>query len=104
MYKRMKKKRINNLANPMEVPFSPNIEWAKDYMSDSIANGKKFCSLNIIDQYNRKWLEIAINHTIPSRKVNEILQRTIDEHGKPFGIRTDNGPELISCLFQTWLD
>jgi putative transposase len=104
LYKRMKKKRINNPANPIEVPFSPNIEWAMDFMSDSLANGKKFRTLNIIDQYNRKCLEIAINHTLTSRKVIEILQRTIEEHGKPFGIRTDNGPEFTSCLFQTWLD
>lgn len=61
LYKRMKKKRINNPANPIEVPYSPNIEWAMDFMSDSLANGKKFRTLNIIDQYNRKCLEIAIS-------------------------------------------
>jgi putative transposase len=75
LYKRMKKKRINNPANPIEVPYY--VEWAMDFMSDSLANGKKFRTLNIIDQYNRKCLEIAISYTLPSRKV--ILQRTIDE-------------------------
>ena len=34
----------------------------------------------------------------------EILERTIAEHGIPLGIRTDNGPEFTSCLFQSWLD
>lgn len=94
LYKRMKKKRINNPANPIEVPYGPNVEWAMDFMSDSLANGKKFRTLNIIDQYNRKCLEIAISYTLPSRKVIEILQRTIDEYGKPLGIRTDNGPGI----------
>ena len=92
LYKRMKKKRINNPANPIEVPYGPNLEWAMDFMSDSLANGKKFRTLNIIDQYNRKCLEIAISYTLPSRKVIEILQRTINEYGKPLEIRTDNGP------------
>jgi len=104
LYKRMKKKRINNSANPIEVPYGPNVEWAMDFMSDSLANGKKFRTLNIIDQYNRKCLEIAISYTLPSRKVIEILKRTIDEYGKPLGIRTDNGPEFTSCIFQSWLD
>lgn len=104
LYKRMKKKRFDNPANPIEVPLRPNIEWAMDFMSDSLANGRKFRTLNIIDQYNRKCLEIAISISMPSTKVIEILKRTIKEHGKPLGIRTDNGPEFISLLFQDWLD
>jgi putative transposase len=104
LYKRMKKKRIDNPANPIEVPLAPNVEWAMDFMSDSLASGKKFRTLNIVDQYNRKCLEIGINFSLPSRKVIEILERTIDEYGKPLGIRTDNGPEFTSCLFQNWLD
>jgi putative transposase len=100
----MKKRRVDNPANPIEVPLAPNVEWALDFMSDSLANGKKFRTLNIVDQYNRKCLEIGINFTLPSRKVIEILERTIDEYGKPLGIRTDNGPEFTSSLFQNWLD
>lgn len=104
LYKRMKKRRLDNPANPIAVPSGPNVEWAIDFMSDSLANGKKFRTLNIIDQFNRKCLEIAISYTLPSRKVIEILQRTIDEHGKPLGIRTDNGPEFTSGEFRNWLD
>jgi putative transposase len=103
-YKRMKKRRIDNPANPIEVPLAANVEWAMDFMSDSLASGKKFRTLNIVDQYNRKCIEIGINYSLPSRKVIEILERTIIEHGKPLGIRTDNGPEFTSCLFQNWLD
>ena len=104
LYKRMKKRRIEHPANPIEVPLSPNVEWAMDFMSDSLVNGKKFRTLNIIDQYNRKCLEIGINFSMPSSKVIEILERTIAEYGKPLGIRTDNGPEFTSYLFQQWLD
>ena len=100
----MKKKRCDNPANPIEVPMDSNLEWAMDFISDSLSNEKKFRTLNIIDQYNRKCLEIAIAYSFPSRKVIEILQRTIDEYGKPMGIRTDNGPEFTSYLFQNWLD
>ena len=104
LYKRMKKKRTDNPANPIEVPLKPNVEWAMDFISDSLTNGRKVRTLNIIDQYNRKCLEIAIGFSMPSRKVIEILQRTIDEHGKPLGIRTDNGPEFTSVVFQGWLE
>ena len=104
LYKRLKKRRVNNPANPVEVPYFPNVEWAMDFMSDSLANGIKIKTLNIIDQYNRKCLDIAISVSMPARKVIEVLQRTIAENGKPAGIRTDNGPEFTSFLFQNWLD
>ena len=103
LYKRMKNKRLDNPSNPIEVPLAPNVEWAIDFMSDSLANGRKFRTLNIIDQYNRKCLNIAIDFNLPSNKVIQIIQQTIDEHGKPCGIRTDNGPEFTSSLFQEWL-
>ena len=103
LYKRMKKRRIDNPANPIEVPFAPNVEWAIDFMSDALSNGKKIRTLNVIDQYNRKCLEIGINFSLPSRKVIKTLERTIDESGKPMGIRTDNGPEFTSYEFQNWL-
>ncbi len=41
LYKRMKKRRIDNPANPIEVPLAANVEWAMDFMSDSLASGKK---------------------------------------------------------------
>lgn len=104
LFKRMKKKRMDNPANPIEVPLAPNEEWAMDFMSDSLSNGRKFRTLNIIDQFNRKSLEIAISYSFPARKVIEILQRVIAEHGKPKAIRTANGPEFTSDVFQTWME
>ncbi len=71
-----------------------------DFMSDSLSNGRSFRTLNIIDQYNRKCLEISISFSLPSRKVIKSLERTVEEHGKPLGIRTDNGPEFTSCALQ----
>jgi len=103
LYKRMKNRRVDNPANPIEVPLAPNIEWAMDFMSDSLANGRRIRTLNIIDQYNRKCLQIAIGFSMPSKKVIEIVQRAIDEHGKPEGIRTDNGSEFTSGIFQDWM-
>lgn len=32
------------------------------------------------------------------------FERIIEKHGKPKRIRTDNGPEFTSNLFQQWLD
>lgn len=101
--KRVPKKRVKIEPNPIVIPDSPNKEWAIDFMSDTLNNGNKFRTLNIIDHFNRKCLGIGVKRSIPAKSVIEILQRAIDEYGKPEGIRTDNGPEFTSKLFQLWL-
>lgn len=104
LYKRHKRKRFDNPANPISVPLEKNQEWAMDFMSDALANGSKIRTLNIIDQFNRKCISIEIERSFPSRKVIEAVKRAIHEHGKPKGIRTDNGPEFTSHVFQQWLE
>lgn len=104
LYKRHKRKRFDNPANPISVPLEKNQEWAMDFMSDALANGSKIRTLNIIDQFNRKCVSIEIERSFPSRKVIEAVKRAIQEHGKPKGIRTDNGPEFTSHVFQQWLE
>lgn len=104
LYKRHKRKRFDNPANPVSVPLEKNQEWAMDFMSDALANGSKIRTLNIVDQYNRKCVSIEIERSFPSRRVIEVVKRAINEHGKPKGIRTDNGPEFTSHVFQQWLE
>lgn len=99
LYKRMKRKRFDNPANPIAVPLERNEEWAMDFMSDALARGSRFRTLNIVDQYNRKCLGIDARTSMPSRAVIHFLERMIEKHGKPKGIRTDNGPEFTSGLF-----
>lgn len=103
LYKRMKRKRFDNPANPIEIPIKPNVEWAMDFMSDALINGKKMRTLNIIDHYNRKCIGIEISYSMPSSRVIQVLAKAIESHGKPEGIRTDNGPEFISKELQGWL-
>lgn len=103
LYKRMKRKRFDNPANPIEIPLKPNVEWAMDFMSDALINGKKMRTLNIIDHYNRKCIGIEISYSMPSSRVIQVLAKAIEKHGKPEGIRTDNGPEFISKELQGWL-
>src|SRR5690606_40094895 len=50
LYKRMKRKRLDNPANPIQVPLEKNEEWAMDFMSDSLARAGRFRTLNLVDQ------------------------------------------------------
>lgn len=101
--KRLKRRVKNNPANPIEIPMEKNQEWALDFMSDALADGRRIRTLNIVDHYNRQCMGINIGFNMPSRIVIQFLERVIEASGKPKRIRTDNGPEFRSKLFQKWL-
>lgn len=97
--KRMK----NNPANPIIIPLVRNEEWAIDFMSDTLVNGRRFRTFNVIDHYNRQCYGILNSFSIPARKATAFLDRLIEMYGKPKRIRGDNGPELMAKWFKTWL-
>jgi len=62
--KRKYKRRLpRRSAVTLEEPSSANQVWSMDFMSDSLQHGRRFRTLNIIDDYNRElcWLEVAIS-------------------------------------------
>lgn len=98
------RKRIkDNPANPIEIPFNRNEEWAIDFMSDALLNGRRIRTLNVVDHYNRECMGIKIAFNLPSQAVINYLEERLELQGKPKAIRTDNGPEFRSKLFQKWL-
>lgn len=103
LFKRMKKRIVNNPSNPIVIPNAKNEEWAMDFMSDVLSNDKKIRTLNVIDHYHRYCIGIHVRHNYPAIRVIETMERLIEEYGTPKRIRTDNGPEFTSKKFQKWL-
>lgn len=101
--KRLRRRIKDNPANPISIPLEKNQEWAMDFMSDALINGRRIRTLNIIDHYNRQCMGISIGFNMPAVVVIQYLERVIEKHGKPCRIRTDNGPEFRSKAFQKWL-
>jgi putative transposase len=101
--KKLRRRIKDNPKNPIEVTMQANIEWAIDFMSDSLVNGRVVRTLNVIDHYNRECKGIIIKHSFPAVRVIEFMEEIISVHGKPNKIRTDNGPEFTSKQFQLWM-
>lgn len=101
--KKLKRRMHYNPANPIEIPIEANHEWAIDFMSDALIDGRKFRTLNIIDQYNRKCMGIKAGMNFPARVVTAELEKVMEKYGRPKAIRTDNGPEFTSRVFQKWM-
>ena len=71
-------------------------------MSDSLANGRTFRTLNVIDDFNREALWIEVDTSLPAERVIQVLEILLLGRVAPQQIRMDNGPELISKRLENW--
>jgi putative transposase len=96
--RRIKRDRPDELSEPIAI----NQVWSVDFMSDSLNDGRKFRTFNVLDDYNREGLGIEVDFSLPSQRVIRTLERIIEWRGKPLAIRCDNGPEYISQQLINW--
>ncbi len=87
---------------PLDQAQKPNDCWSLDFMSDSLANGRPYRTLNVIDDFNRESLAIEIDHSLPSERVVRVLDQVAEDRGYPKKLRSDNGPELIAATLERW--
>jgi putative transposase len=73
-----------------------------DFMSDALECGRKFRTLNVLDDFNRESLAIEIDFSLPAERVIRVLEQVAMVRGYPVFIRVDNGPELISQRLLEW--
>jgi putative transposase len=92
------------IKQPLGVLTPANQMWSLDFISDSQVDGRKFRLFNVTDDYNRESLAIYVDTSLPSLRVNSVLQRIIEQRGEPANICSDNGPEFISHQLQQWCE
>ena len=71
-------------------------------MHDALYCGRKFRTLNVIDEANREALAIEIDSSLPSARVIRLMEQLAEMNGLPAAIRCDNGTELTSHAFTDW--
>jgi putative transposase len=101
--RRRKGKRFRAAARvPMVLPTRANQMWTMDFTRDSLASGRKFRTLNLMDGYTREALCIEVDTSLPGLRVVQVLERVAEERGLPEAIQVDNGPEFISRVVDQW--
>ena len=102
--RRAKKRLPERVKQELSLPDAPNQMWSLDFMSDALTDGRKFRVLNIIDDFNRESLKIEVDTSLPALRVQRALDEIVKLRGLPANIRSDNGPEFISHLMQSWCE
>lgn len=100
--RRSKRRVPARLRQPLVAPRVLNEVWALDFMTDALYGGRKFRTLNVLDEGNREALAIEVAISIPSVRVIRVLEELMAVHGRPVAFRLDNGPELTSEMFVAW--
>lgn len=101
--RRKAKKRLpERVKQPLLKLTAPNRVWSMDFVSDSLYSGRRYRLLNVIDEFNRELLDVAVDTSLPAVRVIKTLERICEWRGCPRAIRVDNGPEFISHKLETW--
>jgi putative transposase len=100
--RRTKKRLPVRLRHPLVVVPQPNAVWAVDFMSDTLYGGRRFRTLNILDEGVREGLAIETDTSLPAERVIRVLEQVLSWRGCPKALRLDNGPELLADRFMTW--
>lgn len=105
--RRLRKRLPESVRQPLPKATACNCCWSLDFTapadrSDSLADGRKFRTLNVIDDYNREVLGVEVDYSLPAGRVLRLLDNLVERYGKPTRLRSDNGPEFISQVLQDW--
>lgn len=104
-HRRKTKKRLNDrVPQPLEVPAQPNKVWSLDFMHDTLYVGRRFRTLNVLDEGVRELLAVEVDTSLPGARVVRVLDQIKSWRGTPEAIRCDNGPELLSEAFRGWCE
>jgi putative transposase len=100
--KRKKAKRPLSARVPLQIAQRVNEVWSMDFVSDSLANGRRIKSLTVADDFSHECVDIAVDYGISGQYVTRILDQAAIFRGYPDAVRTDNGPEFTSRAFMAW--
>jgi putative transposase len=80
----------------------PNERWSMDFVSDSLATGRRFRALAIVDDFSRECPAIEVDTSLGGTRVVEVLERLSEMRGLPEMITVDNGPEFTGRALHEW--
>ncbi len=99
---RRKRKSASWVRVPLPAPTQPNEQWGLDFMSDALADGRRFRILTVLDLCTRECLALEAATHLPAARVTPVLDRVVAQRGAPPVLRLDNGSEFTGRHFDAW--
>jgi putative transposase len=101
--RRRRRKRLTRAERmPLSAPAQPRERWSMDFTTDTLADGRGFRTLNIVDDFTRECVAIEVDRSLPGLRVARVLDRLHAAIGLPRSIVVDNGPEFSGRTLDAW--
>jgi putative transposase len=96
------RKRALGTRAPMTLPQGPNQRWSLDFVSDMLADGRRFRVLVVVDDFTRECLALIVDTSLSGIRVARELDALVAVRARPMMIVSDNGTELTSRAILQW--
>lgn len=100
--RRQRRKRVAVPRAAVPTAMQANEQWAMDFMRDTLADGRAFRALTLIDTCTRESPVIEVDVSLGAARVVAVLERLRTTRGLPQRITVDNGPEFQSKALDAW--
>jgi len=101
--RRRRRKRVTRADRlPLPRPSGRGERWSMDFMADTLADGRTFRTLNIVDDFTRECHVIEVARSLPGARVVRVLDQLHVTVGLPKRVVLDNGPEFAGRALDTW--
>lgn len=97
-----RRKRVAHCRLRPRPAMMPGEHWSIDFVSDQLADGRRFRVLTAIDQVSRTCVCLEVAQRLPADAVTRALDQAMMEYGQPMVITSDNGTEFASNVFDQW--
>lgn len=88
--KRRRRARSQVERVPLALPTKADERYSMDFMRDTLADGRVFRTLNIVDDYTRECLAIEVDTSLPGVRVVRVVERLAAMGRQPLRIVVDN--------------
>lgn len=97
-----RRKRASHLRVVPPPPSQMNERWSRDFVANTVLDGRRFRTLTVVDNWSRRSQLIEVDFTLTGTKVVNALERAAKQSGYPQMITVDNGSEFASKALDAW--
>ena len=102
---RMRVRRRKHIAlhrGPAPVPSGPTERWSMDFVHDTLADGRPFRILTVVDHWSRYSPVLEAGFRMSGELVSQVLDRVLGDGVRPRSITVDHGTEFQSRALEDW--
>jgi putative transposase len=102
---RMRVRRRKHIAchrGPAPIPAGPTERWSMDFVHDTVAGGRPFRILTVVDNWSRCSPVLEVGFRMSGETVGQALDRAVNGTHGPRSITVDDGTEFQSRALEDW--